>query len=246
MNAPFVKPYIKNEKDGWLEIGGAEDFSVFRTFDCGQCFRFAPPAAPQLPEQVDGVAFGKKVSFAGHDGTLFVRSSPEDFENIWRSYLDLDTDYSAISEFVVSVLPDGGGREHMKKAAEASRGIHILRQDSWEALCSFIISQNNNIPRIRKIIAAMSAAYGDDLVGGYAFPKPQALSDAGEDANICTAHRLPRKVYRGRRRKSLKRKAQRRYGKCLQKLRRSRGAFMHSKRGRAKGSLLYSFVRIRT
>lgn len=182
MNAPFVKPYIKNERDGWLEIGGAEDFSVFRTFDCGQCFRFAPPAAPQLPEQVDGVAFGKKVSFAGHDGTLFVRSSPEDFENIWRSYLDLDTDYSAISEFVVSALPDGGGREHMKKAAEASRGIHILRQDSWEALCSFIISQNNNIPRIRKIIAAMSAAYGDDLVGDYAFPKPQALSDAGEDA----------------------------------------------------------------
>ena len=65
---------------------------------------------------------------------------------------------------------------------EYGRGIRILRQDGWEALCSFIISQNNNIPRIKKIIENMSKTFGekigDDL---YAFPTAKALYEAGED-----------------------------------------------------------------
>ena len=70
-------------------------------------------------------------------------------------------------------------------AMERAGGIRILRQEPWEALCSFIISQNNNIPRIKKIIRALSEKYGEAFTAFgetyYAFPTPEALSAAGED-----------------------------------------------------------------
>lgn len=72
--------------------------------------------------------------------------------------------------------------ETMKKAMEFGDGIRILRQEPWEAVCSFIISQNNNIPRIKKIIEELSRRYGEQLSPGkYAFPSAQALVSAGEE-----------------------------------------------------------------
>ena len=56
-----------------------------------------------------------------------------------------------------------------------------MRQDRWEALCSFIISQNNNIPRIKKIIRALSEKYGEDIGGAYDFPSAASLDAAGEE-----------------------------------------------------------------
>lgn len=170
---------VKN-KDGWLEIGGA-DISVFRTFDCGQCFRFNSVSDGRFSHRVDGVAFGRSVSFAETDeNTLFVRASEDDFCNIWFDYLALGEDYAEYNEKIASAL-SGDGRAHIERAIEASRGIRILHQDKWEALCSFIVSQNNNIPRIKKIIETMSAVYGEKIEGGYSFPTPEALRDAGEE-----------------------------------------------------------------
>ncbi len=167
---------------GWLRVDCTEKISVFRTFDCGQCFRFDPAPEPEYKNQVDGVAFGRYVSFAdGEDGTFLVRSSPEDFENIWYSYLALDRCYTGIEKSIVSAV-SGAGADHMRRAAEVSRGIRILRQEPWEALCSFIVSQNNNIPRIKKIVRAMSERYGEKTEGGFAFPTAKVLADAGEDA----------------------------------------------------------------
>ena len=98
------KPYIKNQKDGWLTVGGT-DISVFKTFDCGQCFRFDPVPGSPYPCEVEGVAFRKYVRFAdSRDGELMVYSSPGDFENIWRAYLDLDTDYAAADELITLSL----------------------------------------------------------------------------------------------------------------------------------------------
>lgn len=175
-------PYITQNKNGWLEIANVGDFSVFRTFDCGQCFRFDPVASPSHAFEVEGIAKGKYVRFAENcDGKLHIFSSEEDFFNIWLSYLSLDRDYNLINTHILSALPGKDG-EHMKRAADASRGIRILRQDSWEALCSFIISQNNNIPRIKKIISALCEKYGEPINGGFAFPTPEALRDAGEAA----------------------------------------------------------------
>ncbi len=174
-------PYISNSENGWLTVSGVGDLSVFRTFDCGQCFRFDPARSPTHAFEVEGIAFSRHVSFGENgDGDLYIKASEEDFNSIWKSYLSLDVDYDAINEKILKSL-SGKDALHMERACNASRGIRILRQDSWEALCSFIISQNNNIPRIKKIIAALSERFGEAIDGGYAFPTPEALKEAGEE-----------------------------------------------------------------
>ncbi len=112
-----------------------------------------------------------------------IGSDERDFFDIWLSYLSLDVDYDEIDRAVTTAL-DPDGCAVMRRAAEAGRGIRILRQDPWEALCSFIVSQNNNIPRIKKIIAALCERYGEATEDGLgrAFPTAKALADAGEEA----------------------------------------------------------------
>lgn len=173
-------PRITESKNGWLKISDVGDFSVFRTFDCGQCFRFDPVPDPTFPCEIGGIAKGKYVRFAQNgDGHLYIKSTEADFHEIWLSFLSLDCDYDAINASILENL-SGSDRLHMERAMAESRGIRILRQDYWEALCSFIISQNNNIPRIKKIIGALCEKYGKKSDGGYAFPTPEALFAAGE------------------------------------------------------------------
>ncbi len=170
---------ILSNENGWLRIK-TDGFSVFKTFDCGQCFRFDPVEDENFDHRVDGVAFGRSVSFAERDNELYIRSNEEDFNNIWRNYLQLDVDYKAIDKKIVKSLPVSD-QSHMQLAVETGSGIRILRQDPWEALCSFIVSQNNNIPRIKKIISAMSEKYGESLGSVYTFPTAKSLFEAGED-----------------------------------------------------------------
>lgn len=180
-------PVIVSEKNHWLEISFEGDFSTARTFDCGQCFRFgalsdeipSPPAGCKNP--VSGIAYGKLVAFADDGSHLFVYTDPTDFQAIWQHYLGLDEDYTQANQLILHAL-SGAPRQHMQAALEASRGIRILRQEPWEALCSFIISQNNNIPRIRQIIEALCSKYGEKIPGGRAFPAPEVLAQAGSDA----------------------------------------------------------------
>ena len=175
------KSFIVSENKGWLTVPG-NGLSVYRTFDCGQTFRFDPAEDATYKNEVSGIAFGKAVRFAdGDDGNIMIKTDEKSFFDIWSDFLSLDTDYEEIDKMIVTAV-EGTGAEHMKYAAEQSRGIRILRQDRWEALCSFIISQNNNIPRIKKIIAEMCRRYGEKIEGGYSFPTPEALADAGETA----------------------------------------------------------------
>ena len=83
-----------------------------------------------------------------HDGDRFIlhNTSEEDFLNVWADYFDLSTDYGAVK---IRLSAD----ETLRKACEFAGGIRLLKQDKWECLCSFIISQNNNIPRIKGIIS---------------------------------------------------------------------------------------------
>lgn len=163
-----------------VEIKYAGNFSVAKTFDCGQCFRFDPTDRCRHESEFSGVAFGRAVSFAQDGDTLYVYGSDtRDFENIWYHYLALDVDYDSIDEDILSRSQSPALRD----AVEYGKGIRILRQDPWETVCSFIISQNNNIPRIKKIIGAMSEKFGESLGNGkYAFPTAQALNEAGETA----------------------------------------------------------------
>lgn len=147
-NMPFVR------------IRGVELFDVGKTFDCGQCFRFDPVPDSQHEIEYAGVAFGRHVSFAGEGDTLYIyNSDADDFEKIWKRYLCLDLDYAQINEDILS----HNSSEVMQSAVEQGKGIRILRQDPYEAIISFIISQNNNIPRIKKIIEAMSEKCGERI-----------------------------------------------------------------------------------
>ncbi len=169
-------PHILDHSGTSVTVGGCGNFSVEKTFDCGQAFRF-----DRINKNVyAGHAFGYDIAFeqSASPGVIRIHgATAEEVERLWIPYLALDTDYDAIDRFLIDAMPNDRDRATMTAAVHAGRGIRILRQDPFEALISFIVSQNNNIPRIKKIIAALCAAYG---VNG-CFPTAQALYDAGVD-----------------------------------------------------------------
>lgn len=108
------------------------------------------------------------------DGGVFLDCSKEDFEKYWKNYFDLDYNYQNIIEKVIS-----GNDNYLKEAVKAGSGIRILRQDPFEMVISFIISQQMQIPRIRKLIEALCHNYGEKLSeDDYSFPSSKALAEA--------------------------------------------------------------------
>ena len=162
------------KKDGeGVRLFSPDSFSLTDTLECGQCFRH---------EKTEN---GYKINAKGHvlyieenaGDFLFHPCMEEEFEEIWIDYFDLKTNYSAIKETLAANDPV------LRDAVEYAPGIRILNQDRWECLLSFIISQNNNIPRIKKIIRLLSQAYGEQLSDEeYTFPAPAALCQADETA----------------------------------------------------------------
>lgn len=127
-----------------------EDFSLDKIARSGQCFRMSP-----VRENVYRVIAKDSCLIAEQKGSRFTFScEPEEFEQIWRSYFDLGTDYGAIR---AGVDPED---QYLLSALEAGSGVRILRQDLWEILVTFLISQNNNIPRIKNSIEAICSKYG--------------------------------------------------------------------------------------
>ena len=146
-------------------------FDLSETFECGQYLNFAKIGENDF----ETVAFGKYLRAYQKDGKIYLETNPEDFENIWRKFFDLDRDYKKIFE---TLRRD----EIIKKASDFCPGIRILRQDPFECLISFIISQNNNIPRIKKITARLCENFGDKIIYNkdkifYAFPRPDKLAN---------------------------------------------------------------------
>ena len=174
-------PFVKIKNPGYFDVGAV--------FDCGQAFRFMPIESSEHALEFGGVAFGKYVSVAqdGDDVTVY-GADVEDFGKIWINYLGLDFDIEAARGDILSRSDNPALRD----AVEYGKGIRILRQEAWETLCSFIISQNNNIPRIRGLISTISRNLGERIecpVGlaerageVYAFPTPEAIVGAGVDA----------------------------------------------------------------
>lgn len=174
----------------FVRIDGVSELDIEKIFDCGQCFRFERVENSQHASEFSGVAYGRFVSFAQDGDTLYIYGSDlADFEAVWRGYLDLDRDYREVERDVL---------EHSQNSAliaaiEYGRGIRILSQEPFECVISFIISQNNNIPRIKKIIEALSERCGERIelcdeakkhLSGeripYAFPSAEALCALGE------------------------------------------------------------------
>lgn len=141
-------------------------FNLERTLESGQCFRW---------QCVDGIytgtALGHTLSVFQDGNDLFFYCSEEDVAKYWTSYFALDTDYNAIRRDILRCEPQLGN------AAQFAEGIHILKQEPWETLCSFIISQNSNIPKIKRSVDVLCRLFGNPTRdGGFSFPTAQRLA----------------------------------------------------------------------
>ena len=159
-----------------IRIEPVTDFNLKHTLECGQSFRWQPSTNGWYC----GVVDGRQLRIRQEHQTLIVKSSVDErgdqLEAFLRHYLDLNRDLPAILD-AVDIDP------FIHRSIETFRGMRILNQEVWECLASFILSQNNNVPRIKGIIRTISARFGekitlDDSVD-YAFPTPQALAEAG-------------------------------------------------------------------
>ena len=185
MEEPVAREYFDTcRKVPAVELFHVDSFDARQIFECGQCFRF-----DRTPDgSFEGVAKGKylRVSQPEQNRVLLIGATLSDYETVWRDFFALDEDYRAIQTDIYQHFLKFG--EVIREAVQNAGGIRILRQDPWEALCSFILSQNNNIPRIKKIIRAVSEGLGEPLPAFgktyYAFPTAEAIVRAGEDGLV--------------------------------------------------------------
>lgn len=162
-----------------LHVHGVRDFHVDHIFDCGQCFRWER----NEDGSYTGIAFGHiaRIAYDTDKELLVIHgANKEDFENIWKEYLDLGRDYADIKKILAEKDPV------IREAIKFGYGIRILNQEKWETLLSFIISQNNNIPRIKKCINSLAETMGEyvgefDGRTWYSLPTPEVLASASLD-----------------------------------------------------------------
>lgn len=179
----FYKIENFSGSDG-IRVTDIGNFSLEDTMECGQCFRYERTVTEHgYTEYMTTV--GDKVIRVGQrtEGELiFPEMSEKDFLSVCVPYFSLSTDYEAIRRDIIERTDS----EWLAKAAECAKGIAILSQDPWETLFSFIISQNNNIPRIRKIIKRLSVEYGVNITLQNGVKKcPANKTDATPCEEIC-------------------------------------------------------------
>ena len=174
----------------FVRVKYSGEYNLAKTLDCGQCFRWERVTETKHETEWIGIAYGKLISVAQDgDELIFYNVDKADFENLWCHYFALDEDYEKIDRELIEKCDN----PTFKKALEEGKGIRILHQEPWETVCSFIISQNNNIPRIKKIIEAMSESLGSPIDASmmeghgaksyiaHSFPTAKSIFIAGED-----------------------------------------------------------------
>ena len=176
--------YIKAEQNGSDTIlQGIKNFNLAQILDCGQCFRWAGEGG-----EYTGIAHGRQLRLEMAGDSLTLKDTTlEEFEYIWKDYFDLNRDYSQIRQLYATDAS-------LAMAVEFSPGLRVMRQDPWETLVTFILSQNSNIPRIKKMVAALCRLFGQALpCGGHAFPAPEALAALEPEAlaEVKTGYRAP-------------------------------------------------------
>lgn len=150
-------------------VHNLENLDLKETLECGQCFRWDESAPNEYIGVVQNLTVNVKTD---HNNLIIENTSEDDFNKVWANYFDLYTDYGSIKDKLSLLHPT------LKAAAAYAPGIRILNQDPWEALCSFIISQNNNIPRIKGIIKRLCESFGKKIKDNiYSFPSAKDLAD---------------------------------------------------------------------
>lgn len=158
-----------------IEIN-VEYFNLKYTLECGQCFRW---------KNVDngtyvGIIRDRVIKIRQEGNKLYVKSDKDkNLEDVVREYFELDKDYKAIEERIIKV------DEYVKKAVKNTSGLRHLKQDFFETIISYVISANNNIPRISKSVTEISRRFGKEIEFEgekyYLFPRPEELSSVTID-----------------------------------------------------------------
>ena len=159
-------------KEQEYKIENIDSFELADIFDCGQCFRWNK----QNDGSYTGIFKNNVLNVQKQrDTVIFKGICNGDIEETVRDYFDLDRDYEDIKKQLSKI------DENVKTSVEYGKGIRILNQDLWETIISFIISANNNIPRIKGIIERLSKAYGKEIDWNgdkyYTFPTEEELKD---------------------------------------------------------------------
>lgn len=154
-------------------IKNQDSFDLVHIFECGQCFRWNK----EDDGSYTGVVKDRVINVQKNENEIIFKSSSyENIDTLIKEYFDLDTDYTEIKSNLSDI------DEFLKESTTFGDGIRILHQDLWECIISFIISANNNIPRIKKIIERLSEKYGNKIYFEnkeyYTFPTPEQLSNA--------------------------------------------------------------------
>jgi len=160
-----------------MEIEIRDDFDLKKIVDSGQCFR---------PRDIGGGVFrficGEKILHISARGdVLDVDCTAEDWATVWGNYFDLGTDYAAVRRDVETFAAGKPYEKILRGAADFGRGIRILRQEPFEMLISFIISQRKNIPAIRSSVERICQRFGRRVGDVHLFPKFDEIRGATVD-----------------------------------------------------------------
>ncbi len=147
-------------------------FELKDIFECGQCFRWNEEENGSYTGVIKEAVINVKKE---NEDIIFTGKCEGKIKEIVEYYFDVNTNYEEIKEKLSNI------DEYLKTSVEYGKGIRILNQDLWETIISFIISANNNIPRIKGIIERLSQKYGDEIEWSgkkyYTFPTPEQLKD---------------------------------------------------------------------
>lgn len=157
-----------------------QNFSIKQICESGQCFRLNPVEK----QKYSVIAFGKYLLLEETEKEIRFYCSQEEYDSLWFDYFDLKTNYS---RFIKSIPNQD---RYLIQAATFGAGIRILKQEVWEMIVSFIISQQNNIKRIKKSIELLCQKFGEkkyfENIVYYAFPSAETLAQATqEELNQC-------------------------------------------------------------
>ena len=174
--------FVKNAEN-YVEITDCEKFNLDVTLDCGQAFRWKQNDDFSWTGVVKGIETTIKET---PDGYRFYGITEQQFNDVFFDYFDFGRDYTQI----VKTLHED---KHLAKAIDRYGIIRILNQDTWETLCSFIISACNNIPRIKGIIERLCENFGDKTASSYSFPSAEKIAHSSiSDLEIIRAgYRVP-------------------------------------------------------
>lgn len=178
--------------DNNIIIKNIEDFDLKETLECGQCFHFLNTEESDNNYTYLISSFNRGLKIEQKNGDLiFHDTTVDEYNSIWKEYFDLDRDYKSIKKEIGDASPE------LRDIIEKNSGIRLLNQDFFETLISFIISQNNQIPRIKKLVNDISEKWGSKsfsyIDNIYNFPDAGTMDKVTEEElrELKTGFRAP-------------------------------------------------------